>query len=141
MAYNHDPAWKYWWQKEGDESYILCKFCDHEMKREEESKFKFHLITMFNSPDKMVQTCPNVPPEVKKEILDRLLIGISEKRRNEVIRWNLASSSQHFVDDNDDDDEEDLDMSSDDVDLEDEATCVDKPVPKEFGCQKRQQVK
>ena len=146
MAYAN-PAWKYWWQKEGQKSYILCKFCDYVMQHKEVSSFIFHLTYYFDEHNKKVKKCPNVPLEVQKEIFDYMLRGRSEKARKEFmiknvpaeLRGNLESSYQHIVDDSDD--KEDSFMFFDDMDLEEEGTCGDRPVPKEFGCQNKQEAK
>ena len=122
MAYAN-PAWKYWWQKEGQKSSILCKFCDYVMQHKEVSSFIFHLTYYFDEHNNKVKKCPNVPLEVQREILDYMLRGRSEKARKEFmiknvpaeLRGNLESSYQHIVDDSDD--KEDSFMFFDDMDL------------------------
>ena len=61
-----DPAWKYCTPIEGNRNDIIYNICGMVSKSGEITRFKFHLS--HTDPHSNRKKCPNVPPEVKKEI-------------------------------------------------------------------------
>ncbi|XP_060673906.1 uncharacterized protein LOC132804042 [Ziziphus jujuba] len=61
-----DPAWSHCIPIEGNKYGIICKYCNHKMQSDGMTRLKYHLA--HSDPKSNVKKCPNVPPEVKKEI-------------------------------------------------------------------------
>ncbi|XP_060672832.1 uncharacterized protein LOC132803604 [Ziziphus jujuba] len=104
-----DPAWEYGFPIEGNKSGTICKYCNRVMKSGGVTRLKYHLSGI--DPSHNVQPCGQVPPEVKKFIID-LLKGkqqrkIKKANRMEEIRADLRGqlhAETYDVDDEDDDD-------------------------------------
>ena len=66
-----DPAWKYCTPIEGNRNGAICNFCSMVIKSDGITRFKFYLLhTDSHSNSKK---CPNVPPEVKREMRQLLV--------------------------------------------------------------------
>ena len=74
-----DPAWQYCTPLEGNKYGTICNFCGNIMKSGGITRFKFHLAG--NDPRKNSKQCPNVPPEVRKEIVQLLRKKEIEKKK------------------------------------------------------------
>ena len=61
-----DPTWKYCTPIEGNRNCTICNFCDMIIKSGGITRFKFHLS--HTDPHSNNKKCPNVPPEVKREM-------------------------------------------------------------------------
>ena len=66
-----DPAWKYCTPIEGNRNDTICNFCGMVIKSGGITQFKFHLLHI--DPYSNSKKCPNVPPEVKKEMKQLLV--------------------------------------------------------------------
>ena len=66
-----DPAWKYCTLIEGNRNDTICNFCGMVIKSGRITWFKFHLS--YTDPHSNSKKCPNVPPEVKKEMRQLLV--------------------------------------------------------------------
>ena len=66
-----DPAWKYCTPIEANIIGTICNFCSMIIKSGGITRFKFHLSHTY--PHSNSQKCPNVPPEVKKEMRQLLV--------------------------------------------------------------------
>ena len=66
-----DPAWKYCIPFEGNRNNIICNFCGMVIKSGGITRFKFHLSHTDSHSNR--KKCPNVPPEVKKEMRQLLV--------------------------------------------------------------------
>ena len=106
-----DIAWKYCTPIEGNINDIMCNFCVMVIKSGGITRFKFHLShTDSHSNSKK---CPNVPPEVKKE-MRQLLVEMNKAKANKdanidirvELRGTMGGGHRHFFDDGDDDDDE-----------------------------------
>ncbi|XP_015867310.2 uncharacterized protein LOC107404821 [Ziziphus jujuba] len=104
-----DPAWEHSFPIEGNKSLTICKYCNRVMKSGGVTRLKYHLSGI--GPSHNVQSCGQVPPEVKKFIID-LLKGkqqrkIKKANRMEEICADLQGqlhAETYDVDDEDDDD-------------------------------------
>ncbi|XP_060668905.1 uncharacterized protein LOC132800031 [Ziziphus jujuba] len=104
-----DPAWKHDFPIDGNKSGTICKYCNRVMKSGGVTRLKYHLNGI--DPSHNVQPCGQMPPEVKKFIID-LLKGkqqckIKKANRMEEIRADLQGqlhAETYDVDDEDDDD-------------------------------------
>ena len=67
----HDPTWKYCMPIEGNKNDTICKFCGMIIKSGGITRFKFHLS--YTDPHSNRKKCPNMPPEVKKEMIQLLV--------------------------------------------------------------------
>ena len=66
-----DLSWKYCTPIEWNRNGTICNFCGMVIKSSRITRFKFHLShTDSHSNSKK---CPNVPPEVKKEMIQLLV--------------------------------------------------------------------
>ena len=108
----HGPAWKYCTPIEGNKNGTICNFCGMVIKSGVIARFKFHLS--HTDPHSNSKKCPNVPPEVKKEIR-QLLVERNKAKANKVanieeiqveLRGTIGGSHRHLFDDDDGDDEE-----------------------------------
>ena len=66
-----DLAWKYCTPIEGNTNGTICNFCGMVIKSGGITRFKFHLS--YTNPHSNSKKCPNVPPEVKKEMRQLLV--------------------------------------------------------------------
>ena len=66
-----DPAWKYCTHIKGSRNDTICNFYDMVIKSGGITRFKFHLSLI--DPHSNSKRCPNVPPEVKKEMRQLLV--------------------------------------------------------------------
>ena len=66
-----DPTWKYCTLIEGNINDTICNFCGMVIKNGGITRFKFHLL--HTDPHSNSKKCPNVPPEVKKEMRQLLV--------------------------------------------------------------------
>ena len=108
----HDPVLKYCTPIEGNKNDTIRNFCGMEIKSSGITQFKFHLSHTY--PHSNSKKCPNVPPEMKKE-MRQLLIEMNKAKAKkaaniEEIRAKLSStmggSHRHLFDYGDDDEEE-----------------------------------
>ena len=90
----------------------ICNFCGMVIKSGGIAGFKFHLS--HTDPHSNSKKCPNVPPEVKKE-MRRLLVERNKAKAKKAanieeirseLRGTMGGSHRHLFDDGDDDDEE-----------------------------------
>ena len=95
------------------------QFCDMVIKSGGITRFKFHLS--HTDPHSNNKKCPNVPPEVKKE-MRQLLVERNKAKANkatniEEIRFELqgrmGGSHRHLFDDGDDGEEENEEKDDD----------------------------
>ena len=117
-----DPTWKYCTPIEGNKNNTICKFCGMVIKSGGITLFKIHLSR--TDPHSNSKKCPNVPPEVKKEMRQLLVernkakakkAGNIEEIRSE-LRATMGGSHRHLFDDGDgDDDDEENEEEDDDV--------------------------
>nr|XP_048317996.1 uncharacterized protein LOC125418480 [Ziziphus jujuba var. spinosa] len=103
------PAWEHGFPIESNKSGTICKYCNRMMKSGEVTRLKYHLSGI--DPSHNVQPCGQVPPEVKKFIIDLLKRKqqhkIKKANRMEEIRVDLRGelhAETYDVDDEDDDD-------------------------------------
>ena len=105
-----DPAWKYFAPIEGNKNGTICNFCGMVIKSNGITRFKFHFS--HTDPHSNSKKCPNVPPEVKKEmrqlLVERNKAKVKKAAHIKEIRSELRStmggSHRHLFDDGDDDD-------------------------------------
>ena len=114
-----DPAWKYCKPIEGNRNGTICNFCGMVIKIDGITLFKFHLS--HTDPHSNSKKCPNVSPEVKKEMRQLLVernkvkakkAANIEEIRSE-LRGTMGGSYRHLFDDGDDDDEENKEEDND----------------------------
>ena len=107
-----DSAWKYCTPIEGNRNDIIFNFCGMVIKSDGITQFKFHLSR--TDPHSNSKKCPNVPPEVKKE-MRQLLVKMNKAKANKVanikeirseLQGTMGGSHRHLFDDGDDDEEE-----------------------------------
>ena len=107
-----DPAWKYYAPIEGNRNDTICNFCGMVIRCGRITRFKFHLS--HTDPHSNSKKCPNVPPEVKKEMRQLLVERNKAKAKKAAnieeirseLRGTMGGSHRHLFDDGDDDDEE-----------------------------------
>ncbi|XP_060667885.1 uncharacterized protein LOC132799608 [Ziziphus jujuba] len=104
-----DPAWEHDFPIEGNKSGTICKYCNRVMKSGGVTRLKYHLSGI--DPSHNVQPCGQVPPKVKKFIIDSLKgkqqCKIQKPNRMEEIHADLRGqlhAETYDVDDEDDDD-------------------------------------
>ena len=71
IAGGHDPAWKYCTLIEENKNNAICNFCGMMIKSGGIIRFKFYLS--HTDPHSNSKNCPNVSPEVKKEMRQLLV--------------------------------------------------------------------
>ena len=110
-----DPAWKYCTPIEGNRNGTICNFCGMVIKSGGITRFKFHLSHI--DPHSNNKKCPNVPPEVKKE-MRQLLVEMNKAKAKKAInieeiraelRDTMGGSHKHLFDDDDEENEEEDD--------------------------------
>ena len=74
------------------------------------TRFKFHLL--HTNPHSNSKKCPNVPPEMKKE-MRQLLVERNKAKAKKGGGGTMGGSHRHIVDDDDDDDDEDKEEEDD----------------------------
>ena len=107
-----DPAWKYCTHTEGNRNGTICNFGGMVIKSGGITQFKFHLS--HTNPHSNSKKCPNVSPEVKRDMRQLLVERNKAKAKKtaniEEIRFELrgtmGGSHRHLFDDGDDDNEE-----------------------------------
>ncbi|XP_060675231.1 uncharacterized protein LOC132804569 [Ziziphus jujuba] len=102
----HDPTWEHGFPIEGNKSGTICKYYNRVMKSGQVTRLKYHCSGI--DPSHNVQPCGQVPPEIKKFIID-LLKGkqqrkIKKANRMEEIRADLRGQLHAETYDEDDDD-------------------------------------
>ena len=89
-----DPAWKYCTPIEGNKNGTICNFCGMIIKSGGITRFKFHLS--HTDPHSNSKKCPNVPPDVKREIIQLLVERNKAKAKKaaniEEIRFELRGA-------------------------------------------------
>ena len=117
-----DPAWKYCTPIEGNINGTICNFYGMVIKSWGITRFQFHLSHI--DPHSNRKKCPNVPPEVKKEMRQPLVESNKVKAKKVVnieeiraeLRGTMGGSHRHLFDDDDcHDDDEENEEEDDDV--------------------------
>ena len=119
-----DPTWKSCTPIEGNINDTICNFCGMVIKSGGITQFKFHLS--HTDPHSNSKKCPNVPPEVKKEMRQLLVERNKAKAKKTTnieeiqaeLRGIMGGSHRHLFDDDDDDgDDDDKENEEEDDDV------------------------